>query len=805
MHQREKIVTRYIEDEMKSSYLDYAMSVIVGRALPDVRDGLKPVHRRIFYAMNQMGLSPEKPYRKSARIVGEVMGKYHPHGDVAIYDTIVRMAQDFSLRYPLIDGQGNFGSIDDDPPAAMRYTEVKLSKIATEILRDIDKETVDFSPNFDDSLKEPQVLPTALPNLLVNGSSGIAVGMATNIPPHNLGEIVDGTIKVMENPEISIEELMQVIGGPDFPTGGIIFGQDGVREAYATGRGIITLRGKANIEKQPQGKEKIIISEIPYQINKKALLQKIAALVNEKQIEGISDLRDESDRDGMRIVIDLKRGEEASVVINQLYKQTQLQTTFGIIFLSLINNQPQVLGIKSLIQHFIDFRREIVRKRTDYELRKAEDRAHILEGLKIALSRIDEVIATIKASKGVPEARQALMTKFSLSEIQAQAILDMRLQKLTGLEQEKIEAEYLELIKQIARLKFILENEPEILQIIKEELLGLKEKYGDERRTEIIEKGVQLNIEDLIAEEEMIITISHAGYIKRLPVTTYRRQRRGGRGLSGMKTKEEDFVEHLFIGGTHDYILFFTNLGRVYWLKVYQIPEAGRLSKGRAIVNLLEVGKDEKVEAFIPVKDFETGRFLFMATKKGVVKKTPLSAYKHPRAKGIVGLGLGEGDELIQVEVTTGQDEIILSASQGKSIRFREEDVRPTGRSARGVRGITLARNDEVVGMAVVRRGLTLLTVTANGYGKRTELSNYRTQKRGGSGLIDIKTTKRNGEVVSACEVGDQDEFMIMTESGMVIRTCASDISVIGRNTQGVRLIRIDEEDQVVSIAPVRE
>ena len=805
MHQREKIVTRYIEDEMKSSYLDYAMSVIVGRALPDVRDGLKPVHRRIFYAMNQMGLSPEKPYRKSARIVGEVMGKYHPHGDMAIYATIVRMAQDFSLRYPLIDGQGNFGSIDDDPPAAMRYTEVKLSKIATEILRDIDKETVDYSPNFDDSLKEPLVLPTALPNLLVNGSSGIAVGMATNIPPHNLGEIVDGIIKVMENPEIGAQELMRVIPGPDFPTGGIIFGQDGVRDAYATGRGIITLRGRANIEKQPQGREKIIISEIPYQISKKALLQKIAALVNEKKIEGISDLRDESDRDGMRIVVDIKRGEETSVVINQLYQQTQLQTTFGIIFLSLINNQPQVLGIKPLIQYFIDFRREIVRKRIEYDLRKAEERAHILEGLKIALSRIDEVIATIKASKNVGEAREALVTKFSLSEIQAQAILDMKLQRLTGLEQEKIEAEYLELIKQIARLKFILENEPEILQIIREELLGLKEKYGDDRRTEIIEKGVQLNMEDLIAEEEMIITISHTGYIKRLPVTTYRKQRRGGRGLSGMKTKEEDFVEHLFIGGTHDYILFFTNLGRIYWLKVYQIPEAGRLSKGKAIVNLLEVGKDEKVKAFIPVKDFEAGRFLFMATKKGVVKKTLLSAYKNPRANGIIGLGLKEGDELIQVEMTTGQDEIILSASGGKSIRFREEDVRPSGRSARGVRGITLSKDNEVVGMAVVRRGLTLLTVTANGYGKRTELSNYRTQKRGGSGLIDIKTTERNGEVVSACEMGDQDEFMVMTESGMVIRTSASDISVIGRNTQGVRLIRIDKSDQVVSIAPVKE
>ncbi|MBU0566725.1 DNA gyrase subunit A [bacterium] len=805
MHQREKIVTRYIEDEMKSSYLDYAMSVIVGRALPDVRDGLKPVHRRIFYAMNQMGLSPEKPYRKSARIVGEVMGKYHPHGDMAIYATIVRMAQDFSLRYPLIDGQGNFGSIDEDPPAAMRYTEVKLSKIATEILRDIDKETVDYSPNFDDSLKEPLVLPTALPNLLVNGSSGIAVGMATNIPPHNLGEIVDGTIKVMENPELSVQKLMQIIPGPDFPTGGIIFGQDGVRDAYATGRGIITLRGKANTEKQPQGREKIIISEIPYQISKKALLQKIAALVNEKKIEGISDLRDESDRDGMRIVVDVKRGEETSVVINQLYKQTQLQTTFGIIFLSLINNRPQILGIKPLIQHFIDFRQEIVRKRIEYELRKAEARAHILEGLKIALSRIDEVIATIKASENVGEAREALITKFSLSEIQAQAILDMKLQRLTGLEQEKIEAEYLELIKAIARLKFILENEPEILQIIKEELLELKEKYGDKRRTDIIEKGVQLNMEDLIAEEEMIITISHTGYIKRLPVTTYRKQRRGGRGLSGMKTKEEDFVEHLFIGGTHDYILFFTNLGRIYWKKVYQIPEAGRLSKGKAIVNFLEVGKDEKVKAFIPVKDFEAGLFLFMATKKGVVKKTLLSAYKNPRANGIIGLGLKEGDELIQVEMTTGQDEIILSASHGKSIRFREEDIRPSGRAAKGVRGITLAKNDEVVGMAVVRRGLTLLTVTANGYGKRTELSNYRTQKRGGSGLIDIKTTERNGEVIRACEMGDQDEFMIMTESGMVIRTCASDISVIGRNTQGVRLIRINESDQVVGIAPVRE
>ncbi|MEW6097245.1 MAG: DNA gyrase subunit A [bacterium] len=800
---KETIIPIYIEDEMKNSYLDYAMSVIIGRALPDVRDGLKPVHRRILYAMNELGMDSSKPYKKSARIVGEVLGKYHPHGDMAVYDSIVRMVQDFSHRYPLIDGQGNFGSIDGDEPAAMRYTEVRLDKFAEEILKDLDKETVDFIPNFDETLKEPTVLPASMPNLLLNGSSGIAVGMATNIPPHNLGELVDGIVLLIDNPNATIEELMQVIPGPDLPTGGFIFGVDGIKESYTTGRGKIVLRANAKIESSKGGKEAIIITEIPYQVNKTNLIQKIAELVRTKKIEGIAELRDESDRDGIRVVIGLKRDENAYVILNQLYKHTQMQITFGVIMLAIVDNQPRVLNIKEIIELYLKHREEVITRRTKYELKLADERAHILEGLKIALSNLDEVIKTIKKSKTPKEAKESLILQFELTDKQAQAILEMQLQRLTALEQDKLNDEYLKLIKTIAELKAILASKKMVLDIIKKDLLKIKKEYADPRRTQIIKEAVEFNMEDLIAEEEMVITISHTGYIKRLPLSVYKMQKRGGVGIAGMITKEEDFVDQLYIASTHDYILFFTNKGKVYWLKVYDLPESGRISKGKAIVNLLRLGEDEKIAASIPIREFNEEDYLIMATRKGLVKKTRLVAYSHPRVGGIIALSLVGDDELIKVARTKGDNDIILATKFGKAIKFNETQIRHTGRTACGVRGIKLRKDDYVVGMEVAKEGITLLTVTTNGYGKRTKFYEYRKQARGGMGVIDIKTIPRNGPVIGICEVKDTDEVVIITELGMVIRCPVQGISVIGRNTQGVRLIRLKEGDKVVDVAPI--
>jgi len=800
---KETVIPVYIEDEMKNSYLDYAMSVIIGRALPDVRDGLKPVHRRVLYAMNELGMASNKPYKKSARIVGEVLGKYHPHGDMAVYDSIVRMVQDFSHRYPLIDGQGNFGSIDGDEPAAMRYTEIRLHKFAEELLKDIDKQTVDFIPNFDETLKEPTVLPATLPNLLLNGSSGIAVGMATNIPPHNLGELVDGIILLIDNPDATIEELIEVIPGPDLPTGGFIFGVDGIKESYTTGRGKIILRANAKIEQLKGGRESIIITEIPYQVNKVNLIQRIAELVRTKKLEGISELRDESDRDGIRIVIELKRDENAYVILNQLYKHTQMQVTFGVIMLALVDNQPKILNLKELIELYLKHRQEVITRRTKYDLKLAEDRAHILEGLKIALSNLDNVIKTIRKSKSPKDAKESLILQFELTENQAQAILEMQLQRLTALEQDKINEEYLSLIKKIAELKSILASKKKVLDLIKKDLLKIKKEYADPRRTQIIKEAVEFKMEDLIAEEDMVITITHSGYIKRLPLSVYKMQQRGGVGVAGMVTNEEDFVDQLYIASTHDYILFFTNKGRVYWLKVYDLPESGRISKGKAIVNLLKLGEDEKIAASIPIREFNEEDFLIMATRKGMVKKTQLMAYSHPRTGGIIALSLVGDDELIKVERTKGEDDIILSTRLGKAIRFSETQVRPMGRTACGVRGIKLKGDDYVVGMEVARQDRTLLTVTANGYGKRTRFYEYRRQARGGMGVIDIKTIPRNGPVIGICEVKDTDEVVMITESGMVIRCPAQSISIIGRNTQGVRLIKLKEGDKVVDAAPI--
>lgn len=799
-----KVIPIYIEDEMKDSYISYAMSVIVGRALPDVRDGLKPVHRRILYTMKELGLEHNKPYKKCARITGETLGKYHPHGDMAVYDALVRMAQDFSMRYPLIDGQGNFGSIDGDPAAAMRYTEARLAQISEEMLADIDKDTVEFMPNFDDSLEEPRILPTKLPNLLLNGSSGIAVGMATNIPPHNLNEVVDGINAVIDNPEITIKDLNKIIKGPDFPTGGIICGRDGIKQAYQTGRGILKLHAKANIETGVKGgKERIIISEIPYQINKSNLIESIANLVQTKKIEGVSDIRDESDKDGMRIVIELKRDTNSQVVLNQLYKYTQMQTSFGIIMLALVDNRPRVLNLRQIIDLYIEHRKDVVTRRTRFELRKAQHRAHILEGLKKAISHLDRIIAIIKKSKNPQEAKAALMDKFNMTDIQAQAILEMQLQRLTALERDKIEKEYLELIKRIEYLTSILENPKKVLQIIKGELAEIKDRYGDERRTEILAEAQEFDIEDLIAEEDVVISISHAGYIKRLPVSTYRKQQRGGRGITGVETKEEDFIEHLFIATTHQYILFFTNKGRLYWLKVHEIPQAGRLSKGRPIVNLLKLSPQEKISSFIPVKDFATEDFLIMATEQGMVKKTLLSLYSRPRAGGIIGLTLLPDDNLIGVARTNGEKEIVLATEQGQAIRFSEKDIRLTGRASQGVRGIRLSKKDRVVGMEVVDENATILVVTENGYGKRTKFSEYRKQSRGGKGIINIKTTERNGVVVGVLTVVDKDEIMLMTKKGIVIRTSVDDINAVGRNTQGVRLIRLEDKDKVGAVAKV--
>jgi len=805
---KEKIIPVYIEEEMKDSYLSYAMSVIVGRALPDVRDGLKPVHRRILYAMQELNLEHTKPYKKSARIVGEVLGKYHPHGDMAVYDALVRMVQDFSLRYPLIDGQGNFGSVDGDAPAAMRYTEARLAAISQAMLSDIDKETVDFSPNFDSSLSEPRLLPASLPNLLVNGSSGIAVGMATNIPPHNLNEVIDGIDYLIDNPETDIKSLTKYIKGPDFPTAGIICGRQGIKDAYETGRGKLVIRARATIERQKGGKDYIVVTELPYQVNKATLIETIADLVQDKKIDGITDIRDESDKEGIRVVIVLRRDVEPQIVLNQLYKHTQLETTFGIIMLTLVNNRPHVLNLKQMLQYYIDHRKQIIRRRTKFELDKAERRAHILEGLKIALKHIDNIIKTIKTSKSVADAKEALVKKFDLSPEQAQAILEMQLQRLTALERDKIEAEYLELIKKIELYKSILASEKKIEEIIKQESVELKKKFGDERRTEIIGEVEDIEIEDLIAEEEMVITLSQASYIKRLAVSAYRKQHRGGKGVTAMETREEDFVEHLFIASTKDYLLIFTNKGRCYWLKVYEIPQASRVSKGKAIVNLLSVEKDETIASVVPVKEFKDDMYLTLCTEQGVIKKTKLSAFSNPRKGGIVAITLEKNDYVVNASITDGKQNLLLATKEGKSIRFQEKQVRDMGRSAKGVRGVRLAKNDVVVGAEVFpeeikKMGMTLLTVTAGGFAKRTDFNEYRMQSRGGKGIINIKVTKKNGEVVSIKAVKDDDEIMTVTKNAMMVRCLVKDIRLTGRNTQGVKLISLHKDDYVTSVAKI--
>jgi len=792
-----------IEEEMKGSYLDYAMSVIIGRALPEVRDGLKPVQRRILYAMFREGLLPGRKFSKCAGVVGEVLKKYHPHGDTAVYDALVRLAQDFNMRYPLIDGQGNFGSVDGDPPAAYRYTEARLAAIAEELLADIDKETVDFIPNFDETTEEPVVLPSRVPNLIINGSSGIAVGMATNIPPHNLGEIIDGLVMLLENPEAGIKDLMTVIAGPDFPTGGIIHGTEGIIQAYNEGRGLIKVRAKARIEREQRGDENIIITELPYQVNKARLIEKIAELVREKKIIGISELRDESDRDGIRVVLELKRGEIAEVMLNNLYKHTQMESTFGIIMLTLVNGQPRVLGLKRVLNYFLQHRREVILRRTRFELRKAEERLHILEGLKIALDHLDEIIALIRRSRTPEEARTALIKTYSLSEIQAQAILDMKLQRLTGLEREKIVKEFGDTLKEIERLKAILGSEALVSNIVKEELSEIKKKYADERRTEIASETKEITIEDLIMDEEMVITVSHQGYIKRNPLSTYRSQRRGGKGLIGMETKEEDFVEQLFIGATHDYMLFFSNLGRLYWLKAFQIPEAGRATRGKPLVNLLSLSEGERITTALPVRQFKEG-FLVMFTEKGIVKKTALEDYSNPRGKGIIAITLDEGDELIAVRKTDGKSDLIIGTRNGLSIRFNEEDVRDTGRTSMGVKGIKLIKGDEVVSALVAEEKTAILTVTEKGLGKRSKIEDYPVQHRGGKGVISIKIAERGGKAVGLMQVRDEDEVVMITSSGKIIRTLAKDISLHGRNTQGVRLMDVGE-DKVVSIAKVVE
>jgi DNA gyrase subunit A len=798
-----------LEEEMQKSYMDYAMSVIIGRALPDVRDGLKPVHRRVLYAMYDLSNDWNKPFKKSARIVGDVIGKYHPHGDMAVYDALVRMAQDFSLRYPLINGQGNFGSIDGDPPAAMRYTEVRMARLASELLSDIEKKTVEFAPNYDGSLTEPAILPARFPNLLVNGSSGIAVGMATNIPPHNLQEVIAAAIAVIQNPEITIEDLMVIIPGPDFPTAGFILGQSGIREAYLTGKGTIQLRARALIERQKRTeREAVVITELPYQVNKARLLEKIAELVQEKRIEGISDLRDESDREGMRIVIELKREAVAQVVLNQLFKHTQMQVTFGIILLAIVHGQPQTLNLKELIQQFINHRKEVVIRRSQFELGKAEANAHILEGLKIALDNLDQVISLIRSSKTPKDAKEGLMAKFSLSEAQAQAILEMRLQRLTNLEREKINEEYKEVIQLIARLRELLSNERLLFNLIGEELREIKERYGDERRTLIIEEAQEINLEDLIVEEDMVVTISHSGYIKRNAISLYRSQRRGGRGKMGMTTKEEDFVEHLFVASTHSYILFFTDAGKVFWLKVHEIPQAGRMSRGKAIINLLNLSGEEKITAILPVRTFEEGKYVIMTTKNGVVKKTDLMSYGHPRTGGIIALTLDPGDELISACLTDGTKEILLSSREGKAIRFSEEETRAIGRTARGVKGITLGKKDYLVSMDIITPGTlgaAILSVTEKGFGKRTPIEDYPLQSRGGKGVITIKTSPRNGNLVGVQQITEQDDVMLITEKGKIIRLRGEEISVIGRNTQGVKLIELEPGERVMAVTRLAE
>ncbi len=808
MPTEERLTQVAIEDEMRMSYLDYAMSVIVGRALPDVRDGFKPVHRRILYGMHQMGLAHNRPYRKSAKIVGEIMGNYHPHGDSAIYDTLVRMAQDFNMRYTLVDGQGNYGSVDGDPPAAMRYTEARLTRLAGEMLADIDKETVDFGPTYDESDVEPLVLPAKVPNLLINGAGGIAVGYATNIPTHNIGEVVTALIKVLDDPEVTIADLMDSIPGPDFPTAGFIYGTQGIKDAYHTGRGLLTLRAKTHIETdERRDRDSIIVTEIPYQVNKAKLQEKIAELIHEKRIDGISDIRDESDREGMRIVIELKKGEIPLVVLNQLYKHTQMQNTFGVIMLALVNNRPEVLTLKQILVAFLEHRREVVIRRTAYDLRKAEERAHILEGLQIALEHLDDIIALIRGSASPDVAKTQLVTRFPLSDIQAAAILDMRLQRLTQLERNKLTQELEDLKAKIASLKAVLGSDDLIRKVIKDELVAIQEAYQDDRRTQIIPQEAEINIEDLIADEEMAVTISHAGYIKRHPVSEYRAQRRGGKGKIGMGVKEEDFVEKLFTASTHDFLLFFTDSGKVYWLKVHEIPEAGRASKGKAMVNLLTLAPGEKVTATLPVREFRDDRYVVMATRRGIIKKTELSAYGNPRQGGIIALTLEEGDKLIGVELTDGHHDILLGTKDGIVIRFREKDVRPMGRTARGVRGISLDETNEVIGMTTIPpdADASILTVTEQGFGKRTLATEYRTQARGGKGVISVKVTEKNGQAVSFHQVNDSDEIMVITAEGKILRTKMDNLRDIGRNSQGVRLIDMEETDRVVSVAKLAE
>jgi len=791
---------------MRQAYMDYAMSVIIGRALPDVRDGLKPVHRRILYAMYDLGLDWNRGYKKSARVVGDVIGKYHPHGESAVYDTIVRMAQDFSLRYPLVDGQGNFGSVDGDPAAAMRYTEIRMARITAELVADLDKETVDFVPNYDETLREPLVLPARIPNLLVNGSSGIAVGMTTNIPPHNFGEVVDATIALIRRPEITIAELMAHIPGPDFPTAGFIHGKSAIREAYQTGKGVLQLRARASTEiNKKTGRASIIVNEIPFQVNKARLIERIAELVTEKRIEGISDLRDESDREGMRIVVELKREAVPEIVLNQLYKMTPMQDSFGIIMLAIVDGRPRQLNLKQMLQAFIGHRVEVVTRRTLFELRKAEDRLHILEGLRIALDNLDAVIRLIRAAADPAAAKSGLVGTFGLSEIQAQAILDMRLQRLTGLERDKIMEEHVATVALIVRLRAILADEHEIYAIIVGELEELKKTFGDVRRTEIIDETTEISIEDMIVDEDMVVTISHDGYIKRNPVSLYRAQRRGGKGKIGAITRDEDFVEHLFVASTHSYILFFTTTGKVYWLKVHEVPQAGRAARGKAIVNLLRLGPDEKISAFLPVRAFQENHYVFFATKHGAVKKTDLMLYAHPRPSGIIAIGLEDNDEVIGVRQTDGAQEIILSTRNGQSIRFKEEEVRSMGRAAGGVKGITLDADDEVVSIEILTPSAGVMTVAENGYGKRTDTDEYRVQSRGGKGIITMKTTERTGKVIGVRQVTDEDNLMLVTSTGKIIRLRVADIRVIGRNTQGVRLIDVEPGERVVSLARLAE
>ncbi|NGP77873.1 DNA gyrase subunit A [Balneolaceae bacterium YR4-1] len=807
---REKIVPITIEDEMQSSYIDYSMSVIVSRALPDVRDGLKPVHRRVLYGMSDLGMLHNRNYKKSARIVGEVLGKYHPHGDSAVYDSIVRMVQDFSLRYPLVDGQGNFGSIDGDSAAAMRYTEVRMQRIAEEMLTDINKETVDFQTNFDDTLQEPTVLPSMLPNLLINGASGIAVGMATNMAPHNITEVINGVVAYIDNPDIEVSGLMEHVTAPDFPTGGIIYGYDGVKEAYETGRGKITMRARANIEEIRGNREQIVVTEIPYQVNKTTLIQKIASLVQDDKVDEISEIRDESDRDGMRIVIILKRNANPGIVLNQLYKYTQMQQTFGVISLALVKGRPKVMSLKELIYHFVEHRIEVIIRRTIYDLDQAEARAHILEGLKIANDNLDEVIKTIRAADSPQEANEALRRQFALTDLQAKAILDMRLQKLTGLERDKIELEYSDIVDKITEYRGILSDRNKQTDIIKEELLDIKDRYGDGRRTEVIYSAEDFNVEDMIADEDVVVTISNKGFIKRMAVSGYRRQKRGGKGMKGTTTKDEEYVEHLFVATNHNYILFFTEKGQCYWLKVYEIPEGSRLSRGRAIVNLIDIDKDDSIKTFVPVKtlddeEYINNHYIIMATKGGQVKKTTLEAYSRPRRDGIIAINIKDDDSLLGASLTDGDSSVILANRKGRAIRFSEEDVRDMGRNTSGVKGMSLGKNNELVDMVVIKNTheATVLAISENGYGKRSLVEEYREQSRGGKGVITLKVTKKTGDLIALKEVSDKDDLMVITEGGKVIRMNCGGIRTMGRNTQGVRIMRLDGEEQIAAVTRV--